>query len=275
MKILVTGYKGYIGSHLWEKLKTNPQYQLVGIDLKDGEDILHCLPEGNFDIVFHFAAIPRVEYSVEHPSYTILQNVTVSSKLLEWSKSHGVKRFIFSSSSAIHGNGDGNPTSPYGLQKRMTEMECKLYSDLYGLDTVCLRYYNAYSEDQEYGGSYSTAICAWMHKLANNEPLRLDGDGTQSRDLIHVDDIVDANIFCMNYGSRFNGECFEVGYGESIIFNDIKAIIDNNYPKAQWIYAPTRAGDVKHTLADISKLKKLGWSPKVSIIEGLERCFKT
>ena len=98
MKILVTGHKGYIGSHLFEQLT---EHDVVGIDLKDGSDILHCLPGEDFDCVFHLAALPRVEYSVENPFYTMKQNVLVTSKLLEWSKNHGVKTFILSSSSAI------------------------------------------------------------------------------------------------------------------------------------------------------------------------------
>jgi UDP-glucose 4-epimerase len=272
MKILVTGHKGYIGSHIFSELKKQG-YELLGIDLKDGEDILHCLPNETFDYVFHLAACPRVGYSVEKPAYTMKQNVLVTSVLLEWAKDHGVKRVIFSSSSAIHGNGDGVPKSPYGLHKLMNEMECRLYSVLYDLDTVCLRYYNAYSEDQEYGGSYSTAICAWMEMIKQGKPLRIDGDGEQTRDLVHVDDIVSANIFCMNHQEEFNGKGFNVGSGTSVSLNYIKDFINQNYDVI-WNHTPERLGDVKHTLADISELRKLGWGPKISIQEGLEKCFK-
>ena len=104
MKILVTGHRGYIGSHLFSELR-RLEYDVRGVDLKDGEDILHCLPNENFDFVFHFAACPRVEYSVEKPAYTLKQNVLVTSTLLEWAKEHGVKRVIFSSSSAVMGYG--------------------------------------------------------------------------------------------------------------------------------------------------------------------------
>ena len=271
MKILVTGHKGYIGSHIFSKLKQQG-YDAHGIDLKDGEDILHCLPNETFDYVFHLAACPRVGYSVEKPSYTMKQNVLVTSVLLEWARKYGVKRIIFSSSSAVHGNGDGVPKSPYGLHKLINEMECRLYSELYGLDTVCLRYYNAYSEDQEYGGSYSTAICAWMEMIKQGRPLRIDGDGEQTRDLVHVDDIVSANLFCMKHKENFNGKCFNVGSGTSVSLNKIKEIINKNY-QVTWEYSPERLGDVKHTLADITELKKLGWEPKISIQEGLKRCF--
>ena len=106
MRILVTGHKGYIGSHLYNDL-IRLGYDVTGIDLKDGEDVLECLPDVHFDFVFHLAALPRVEFSVRRPSYTLKQNVLVTSKLLEWSVNHGVKRFIFSSSSAALGEGNG------------------------------------------------------------------------------------------------------------------------------------------------------------------------
>ena len=271
MKILITGHKGYIGGRLFKELE-KMGHEVCGIDLKDGQDICHCLPDNSYDYVFHLAAFPRVEYSVEMPSYTMKQNVLVTSILLEWAKNHGVKRVIFSSSSAIHGDGDGIPKSPYGLHKLMNEMECRLYSELYGLDTVCLRYFNVYSEDQEYGGSYSTAICAWMEMIKQGRPLRIDGDGQQTRDLIHVDDIVSANIFCMKYREDFGGKWFNVGSGTSVSLNHIKRFIDEKYDVI-WNHAPERLGDVKHTLADITELNNLGWEPKISIKEGLKRCF--
>jgi nucleoside-diphosphate-sugar epimerase len=272
MKILVTGHKGYIGSHLFLELQ-DLGYDVIGIDLKDGEDILHCLPDKSVDFVFHLAACPRVGYSVEKPSYTLKQNVLVTSTLLEWAKDHSIKRVIFSSSSAVNGNGDGVPTSPYGLHKLMNEMECRLYSELYGLDTVCLRYFNAYSEDQQFGGSYSTAICAWMEMIKRKMPLRIDGDGEQTRDLVHVEDIVRVNIRAMQSNKKFNGKAYSVGSGESVSMNYIKNYI-NKHNKVEWVNAPARIGDVKHTKANISEtMKDLNWKPSVSIEEGLSRCF--
>lgn len=272
MKVLVTGYKGYIGSHIYQKLK-ELKYDVKGIDLKDGEDIFYCLPKESYDCVFHLAACPRVGYSIENPSYTMRQNVLATSVLLEWAKNYKIKRIVFSSSAAVMGDGDGIPKSPYGLHKLMSEMECRMFSELYGLDTVSLRYFNVYSEDQEYGGSYSTAICAWMEMIRQKKPLRIDGDGKQTRDFIHIDDVVSANLFCMKHPENFHGKWFNVGSGSSVSLNSIKELIDQNYGVI-WKQQPGRLGDVKHSLADIQDFKTLGWRPKVSITHGLQRCFK-
>jgi len=272
MKVLVTGYKGYIGSHIFSELR-RLEHEVQGIDLKDGEDILHCLPNENFDYVFHLAAQPRVEFSVHHPSYTLKQNVLVTSTLLEWAKDHRVKRVIFSSSSAVNGNGDGVPTSPYGLHKLMSEMECRLFSSLYELDTVCLRYFNAYSEDQDFGGTYSTAICAWMEMIRQGKPLRMDGDGEQTRDLVHVEDIVQANILAMQSNKWFGGKAYNVGSGESVSMNFIRDFINSRHD-VEWNNVPARVGDVRHTLANISEIQTdLGFEPRISIEEGLSKCF--
>jgi UDP-glucose 4-epimerase len=268
IKYLVTGHKGFIGSHLYDAL---PQDTVVGIDIKDGEDLLDQLPDIGVDVVFHFAALPRVEYSVKHPSYTLKHNVLGVSRVLEWAAKHQAKRVVFSSSSAVYGDGDG-PKSPYGLHKLMSEMECKLYSELYGLDTVCLRYFNAYAEDQEYGGAYSTVISAWMEMMRQDKPLRLDGDGEQTRDYIHVEDIVSANLFCGAYEGSFAGSSFDVASGDTISLNKIKEFIEQSHD-VNWKNSPARLGDVRHTVANIKPLLELGWRPSIGILEGLKRCF--
>tara|TARA_R110000787_G_C13413910_1_gene444393 strand:- start:1298 stop:2146 length:849 start_codon:yes stop_codon:yes gene_type:complete len=271
-KILITGYKGYIGSHLYKKLK-EMRHDVCGIDLKEGDDIKHSLPNNDFDYVFHMAALPSVQYSVENPSYTMLQNVYATSVLLQWAKEHEVKRVIFSSSAAAIGE-NGQQISPYGMHKKMSEMECKLYSQLYGLDTACLRYFNVYSEDQKYGGAYSTVISAWMHMIRHGSPLRIDGDGEQTRDFIHVDDVVNANIFCMDYESRFDGDILNVASGKSVSLKYIKSLIDNRDDNIEWNVSPSRDGDIKHSVSDINKMLNLGWHTSVSIEDGMNRCFK-
>ena len=270
MRILVTGHKGYIGSRLYLRLVELGHY-VTGVDLKDGEDIVDCLPDEDYDYVFHLAAIPRVAFSVENPSYTLKQNVYATSVLLQWSYRHKVKRVIFSSSAAVLGNGHG-PDSPYGLHKLMSEQECKLYSRLYGLDTVCLRYYNVFSQDQEYGGSYSTVISAWMEMLKRGLPLRIDGDGTQSRDFIHVDDVIGANIFAMNYPNKFNSACLDVGTGNALSLNDVKELVKKNN-KVDFTYGKAREGDVHSSIADTTRLKNLGWSAIIDTKKAILDCF--
>ena len=269
MKILVTGHRGFIGGKIYNTL-VSQGHDVDGIDLKEGKDIFFSLPTENYDFVFHLAAFPSVEFCYKNPFHSIHNNVLGTSKILNWARNHGVKRVIFSSSAAVNG---GSPKSPYGLHKFMNEMECRLYSQLYGLDTVCLRYFNVYSEDQEFGGPYSTAICAWTEMIRQGKPLRIDGDGEQTRDLVHVEDIVDANIFCMEHEGPFNGKWLNVGSGKSVSMNYIKNYIDL-HNKVEWNHTSSRKGDVRHTLADISELQKLGWEPKISIEEGLARCFK-
>ena len=267
MKILVTGHKGFIGSKLTEKL-IELNHEVIGIDLKEGRDLSYCLPNQHVDFVFHLAALPSVQFSIEKPSYTMKQNVLASSILLEWCAVNKVKRVIFSSSAAAD-----DIKSPYGLQKKITEMECALFSQLYNLDTVCLRYYNVYSEDQEFNGPYSTVINHWMNSIQNNRPLFLDGDGEQTRDFVHVNDIVGANIFCMQTKQNFNGEVIDVGTGIETSLRKIKFYIDQTND-VSWIERPQRLGDIKNSKSDPTKLINLGWEPKISIEEGLKRCFK-
>lgn len=270
-KCLVTGHKGYVGSRLSNSLKKRG-HTTYGLDLKDGQDLLRCLPNEEFDYVFHLAALPRVGYSVENPSYTFRQNAYATSVLLEWCKNHGVKRVIFSSSSAVVGDRN-EPNSPYGLHKLISEQECKLYSKLYGLDTVSLRYFNIFSEDQEYGGTYSTVVCAWMEMIRNGQTLRFDGDGSQSRDFVHVQDVIDANLFCMERKNNFNGEFYDVGTGITISLNEIKKIVEK-YNQVKFDYAPNRVGDVKTTKADINKLKNIGWCAKIDSYQAIHKFFK-
>jgi len=271
VKILITGHRGYIGSRLFKTLDDGVNI-VHGVDMKDGRDVIHHLPAENYDYVFHLAAFPSVQQSVNEPSDTFRNNAYATSVLLEWAKTHNVKRVIFSSSAAAKGDGHG-PTSPYGLHKLISEQECSLYSKLYDIDTVSLRYFNVYSEDQQYGGAYSTVISAWMQMIREGNPLRIDGDGDQTRDFIHVDDIVSANIFCMNNKNNFNGDVVNVASGESISLNYIKSFIDNRGEDIKWDVLPNREGDIKHSESDIRKMLDLGWSPNVSIENGLEKCF--
>ena len=152
-------------------------------------------------------------------------------------------------------------------------MECKLYSELYGVDTVSLRYFNVYSEDQEVNGPYSTAIANWMETIKNNEDPFITGDGKQRRDMVHVSDVVSANIFAMECCDDFKGQNYDVGTGENISLNEVKQIVQY-FPGVIFNYVGERKGDVALTKADINPLEKLGWRAKISIKEGINNCFE-
>ena len=285
-RCLVTGHKGYIGSKLYKSLK-NLGHEVMGIDLNDdiSHDIIRDLREGtdgkfhphyyNFqpEYIFHMACWPRVGYSVEKPVETTENNILAGTILLNFARKVGsVKRVIYSSSSSVMGNGAG-PESPYALQKYTTEIETSMYSKLYGLDTVSLRYFNVYSHDQTVNGPYATAISNWMHAIRTRVAPYIEGDGEQRRDMVNVDDVVGVNIFCMEQELRFNGAVYEVGTGTNISLNQIKELVNKHFPSIEFEYRSPRLGDIRETKAKISPLKSMGWTAGIDIFEGIEDCF--
>ena len=200
-------------------------------------------------------------------------NVLAGSLTLNYARKVNAKRVIYAGSSSVIGNGSG-PASPYALQKLITENECKIYSQLFNLDTVTLRYFNVYSETKSDGNPYATAIAKWRHCVSSGINPYITGDGEQRRDMSHLEDIVSANIFAMEHAQEFSGEYFDVGTGENISLNEIKEIILKHHPHTQFDYVSPREGDVMYTKANMSKLSKLGWTPSISIKEGVNRCFK-
>lgn len=265
---IVTGSSGYIGSRLVKKLESKG-WSVTKFDILEGFDITKELLPLSVDVIFHMAALPRVEYSIKNPSETSYHNTYGTSRILEYAVTNKIPRVIFSSSSAAK-----DMASPYGVQKRQSELECKMYAEVYGLDVVCLRYFNVYSEDQPYGGSYSTVISAWINSINTNKPLRFNGTGTDTRDYIHVQDILSANIFCAEYGFPFKGEILDVGCGKSYSLKDIQNIVKDIHPTCEWDYRPPRAGDVPATKANITNLSNLGWTSSVNALKGIENCFK-
>lgn len=280
MRCLVTGHEGYIGSHLVVALE-KAGHEVLGADFKNDkkQNLLFCLEDNpaykNFkpEVVFHLACIPRVAYSVEEPVLTMENNVLITTKVLDFARKVGAKRVVYSGSSSVVGNGDG-PASPYGLQKLVSEMECKLYSQLYGLDTVSLRYFNVYSPDQKAVGQYATAVSNFMRHIREGKNPFITGDGEQRRDMANVKDVVSANIFAMNYSGRFNGANFDIGTGDNISLNSIAQIANKHFPDVQFDYIEPRKGDVLLTKANVSAIGKLGWKPQVKINEGIEECFQ-
>lgn len=300
---LVTGGYGFIGSNLTKELikmgwkvdvvddmSNGHRHFLEGqigkfypwtMDFADPRLLKEVAIPGRFDYVFHQAAVPRVSYSVEYPGETADINTARTVKLMEACMKGGVKRFIAASSSSVYGGADIMPTpesepkrpvSPYALQKHHVEEYCKLFHDLYGFDSVCLRYFNVFGPNQYGDSPYSTAVSAWCHAVKNGTALRSDGDGEQTRDLCYVDNVVQANINATKYVGTFHGEPFNVACGDRTSNNEILTWFKKRFPNIEVVHAPTRAGDVMHTCASLTKSKTyLGYEPTIKFWAGLER----
>jgi UDP-glucose 4-epimerase len=321
-KALVTGCCGFIGAHVTRLLINNGWYVEGVDDLSNGDlaslddlsfraihdallphyqaspspegllvmtcdfaspAVLERVSSGYYDVVFHLAANPRVEFSVEYPALTTHHNVQKTVELMTACRNN-VDRFVFASSSACYGNVKelpttestvSNPTSPYGLQKLVIEQFGKLYSELYGLDFAALRFFNAYGPGQDGTSPYSTAISAWCTKLYKGEPLRSDGDGEQTRDMVYVEDIAKAMLAVANHPSRVGFEVYNVGNGVSFTNNEILNNLRYRFSNIEIVNAPERTGDVRHTLASIEKIEKqIGWRPEVSFWDGLSKTLQ-
>ena len=246
-------------------------------------DILRTVASGIYDVVFHLAAVPRVSFSVENPAETTDENLNKTVKLFDAARL-GKSRVVFSSSSSVYGGADVLPTSesyikspksPYAWQKSACEDIAKLFCQLYDMsDIVCLRYFNVFGPNQYGDSPYSTAVSAWCHAAKNNLECRSDGDGTQSRDMCYVDNVVDANILAALSDREFKGDCYNIACNDSTTNYDILLYFMDNF-SVKVRNAPWRPGDVMHSRADVSKAKReLGYEPKVRFWEGLEKTVK-
>lgn len=303
--VLITGAGGFIGSNLvrhcldlgWNVRGvddlSNGHLGFVDPRIMSGHNDFHVLDINDevilehvkympFDVVFHLAALPRVSYSVAEPVRTNDTNVQKSLVLMdEYRKNpHKNKRFVFASSSSVYGGADVLPTpetapldpkSPYALQKLMVEQYCRLYSEVYDLDTVCLRFFNVFGEGALGCSPYATALASWLTAIKEGRPMRSDGDGSQSRDLCHVDNVTHACVVAAQYPQRLNGNAFNVACGMRTTNNAILHVLQQYYPGATVESAPWRAGDVMHTEAAISKIMSIGYVPKVYVDEGIKR----
>ena len=299
MRALVTGCAGFIGSHLVDRL-LEEGYKVIGIDcftdyypkeikvknisnaLKNEnfklikEDILNIDNFPDVDYVFHLAAQAGVRASWGKNFNTYVRNnIETTQKLLEYYKDKKIKKFVYASSSSVYGNVEIpmkedsalKPISPYGVTKLAGENLCHLYWINYGVPVVSLRYFTVYGERQR----PDMAIHKFVKAILNDENVIVYGDGTQTRDYVYVKDVVEATILAAE--SDFTGEVFNIGGGMRISVNElIKVLEDITEKSAKVVYVEKQKGDVKDTLADISKAKsKLGWKPKVKIKEGIER----
>jgi UDP-glucose 4-epimerase len=242
------------------------------------KEILGRAKSGLYDVIFHLAAMPRVEYSVKFPFESNDLNVTRTLILLDAIRG-GNTKFVFSSSSAIYGEIDqlpttelspSNPQSPYGLQKRMIEDYLTLFGRLYNQKSVCLRYFNVYGPGQDGKSPYSTAVSAWCAALKDGQNLRSDGDGYQTRDLVFVKDVARANRLAAESEHNFMGHALNIGSGKSLSNIEIIDMLYKKFPNLEIDHSPAREGDVRDTLADVSLAKiAINWEPQIQLEEGL------
>jgi nucleoside-diphosphate-sugar epimerase len=304
VNLLITGGAGFIGSNLVKNLLDNTDHKVVVIDksvqniarlenlTKNSRDytiVNECygnvgsevIGQHQPDTIIHLAAVPRVAFSVEHPDTTTYENTYLLTKLLNKCKNSGVvKRFVFASSSSVYGGADVLPTpethplaprSPYALQKKNGEEYCKMFSELYGMETVCLRFFNVFGPEQYVDSPYATVISNWCNSIKENIPLIIEDDGEQSRDFNYVDNVVEA-IKCASFSdTEFNGDVFNVGNNEQTSLNQIVDWLHEKGYEFELDQRPARIGDVRHTKADITKIKSIGYEPVCDVWEGLDK----
>jgi nucleoside-diphosphate-sugar epimerase len=250
----------------------------------DDASVLRRVMAEQYDVVFHLAANPRVSYSVENPTVTTDENILQTVSLLEAiTKCVNKPRFVFSSSCAVYGNAtelpvtetaSKNPESPYGWQKSAIEDFIKIACKLYQIDAVSLRYFNVYGPNQKGNSPYSTAISSWCDKVSRGEPLRFDGDGTQTRDMIYVGDVVNANILAGAHPGKFSGETINVGTGRPTTNNQIVDVFKHRFDNLEINNAPKRAGDVDRIYAHVQVAKDLlGFTSNTDLEAGLSNTF--
>lgn len=294
-KIAVTGGFGFIGSHLISRL--NEYNDLVIVDdqssgnIKNIEHLDFSSIDTNFgditkvnlerifegvDYIFHMAAVTSVPQSVKDPLRSNEVNITGTLKVLEAARLCDVKKLIFSSSSAIYGETEIlpiseknplNPLSPYAVSKATGELYCNVYSEIYNLPTISLRYFNVFGPKQDPKSQYAAVIPIFIDNLLKNKSPVIYGDGEQTRDFVSVKQVVDANILAAQ--SKETGS-YNVGLGKSTTINQLFEIIKKSLGKnIEPVYREERAGEIKHSVADISKAKSIGYSPKKDFTDEL------
>jgi UDP-glucose 4-epimerase len=307
MHYLVTGGAGFIGSHLVDWLVGLGHDVVVVDDFSTGRgenlaahagngrltvhrrsitDDLDDLFRGSlFAAVFHLAALPRVQFSIQRPRETHDVNVNGTLNLLEACRRFGVKRFVYSSSSSVYGDQDRlplvegmapNPMSPYALHKLIGEHYARLYHRLFGLETVSLRYFNVYGPRQNPEGDYACLIPKFIALLSRGERPVINGDGEQSRDFTYVGDVVEANLLAASTTNpACFGEAFNIGAGQDRSVNQVTAeIVRLTGAQVQPTHGPAVV-EPRHTRADMRKAKQLlCWEPQTAFAEGLRNLIR-
>ena len=301
---LVTGGAGFIGSHVTEGLikrghdvriidnfltgkRENIASFLDKIELIEGDirDIDTCRQslEG-VDFVLHQAALPSVPRSIEDPILTSEINIQGTLNLLVASRDAEIKKFIFASSTSVYGDDprlpkkegmEGTPLSPYAVSKIAGEKYCQIFSQIYGLPTVCLRYFNVFGPRQDPFSQYAAVVPNFITKMLKGKSPTIFGDGEQSRDFTYISNVVEAN-FLAAVDEGVSGEFFNLACGERITVNSLAKKINEIIKKEITpIHDEPRPGDIRHSLADISKAREmLKYEPLVSLDEGVEKTIR-
>lgn len=301
VNVLVTGSGGFIGSHLVAQLlkkgyrvysydnyvstsgallpeRNHKGAHYIKGDIRDFPFLLRTIARIHPKFIFHTAALARIQPSIKNPSEYNAVNSQGTLNILLAAREAGVKRVIYSASSSAYGKNKiplrerqtPDPLNPYAKTKLDGEQWMKIFAELYGVETVSLRYFNVYGPGNVYNGPYTTVITLFLHHFARGKPMEIVGDGKQTRDYTHVEDVARANMLAATSKIVGKGEVINIGCGDPHSVNEIAERIGGaplrrllKDKKARFI--PARLGESRHTKADITKAKKLlGWSPRIA-----------
>jgi nucleoside-diphosphate-sugar epimerase len=305
MTCLVTGGAGFIGSHLADRLVAEGHRVIIvdNLSFNTTENICHHFENSlvsfverdicenlddifsaeKIDVVFHLASVHSVPYSIEHPRETHHSNVNGTVNVFHAAREHGVSRVVFSSSAAVYGNVDavpihedtrGSALSPYALHKSIGEHYASLFGLLYGTDIVCLRYFNVFGPRQNPNSQYAGVIPKWMKIIFQDEQPLINGDGLQTRDYVHVSDVVDAVLRAASHDKPLHGMIINIGGGKGYSVNDLFSL----FKDITGLQIEARYGqsviEARHSVADITRARELfDWQPRVSLPDGLQETY--
>ena len=296
-KAVVTGGAGFIGSHIARELVARGYETHVIDNLSGGKrervpagatlhevDILDTAHATEImqgaDAVFHLAALPRVPFSIDFPQESNRANVDGTVSVLTASRDAGARRVVYAASSSAYGTQpvlpytedmQPSPMNPYGLQKYVGELYATVFSAVYGMETVSLRYFNVYGPNMDPEGGYALAIPKFLAQAKAGTPLTITADGKQTRDFTHVRDVVRANMLAMESKNVGKGEAINIGAGRNVSVNELAELIA---PGEKREYIPARA-EAHDTLAGIKKAKELlGWEPEVKLEDGVSELVR-
>ncbi len=299
-KFLITGGAGFIGSNICKKLVSQGAFVRVVDNLLTGkknnladildkiefieadmgyESVAHSAMK-NIDVVLHQGALPSVLKSIDDPASTHKHCVEATFTLLLAARDAGVKRFVYAASSSAYGDTPTlpkvetippNPLSPYAVAKLVGEYYCSVFYRVFGLETISLRYFNVFGPQQDPTSQYAAAIPAFVTAILKDQPPTIFGDGEQTRDFTYIDNVVDANLLAAS-AKHAKGQVLNIACGQAVTVNEIIDTINHLTGKnIKPIYTDPRAGDIKHSLADITRAKKLiGYKPAIQFKEGLQ-----